>query len=207
VSFRGVEIARVAERTGKPVVVESWLSIEEAGVSPDTAGDPPVPKTRATPVVADLASAAEARELAVMHAEGLWGGHGHPADAARGLVDPAHVFHRAVRDIEGIDAYVSFVQSYRDAFPDLRVTVRDVVAEGDRVVVRAAMTGCHRAPFEGIEPNGRRVEAHWLFVHELSDGRIVSTGMVDDHRWLREQLSARPLSSVQGGEASDVSPV
>jgi predicted ester cyclase len=70
-----------------------------------------------------------------------------------------------------------------------------VVAEGDRVVVRAVMTGCHRAPFEGIEPSGRRVEARWTFVHELAAGRIVATGMGDDHRWLRDQLSARPLSA------------
>lgn len=197
VTVRGVEIARVVERDGDPVVAESWLTVDDGGLRSvaDTTDGPATPAATATPVVSDMDSAAEAREVAVRHAEQLWGDDRRTAAVARELVAPDHVFRRTGDDIEGRDEYVAFVQSYRDAFPDLRVSVRDVVAEGDRVVVRAVMTGCHRAPFEGIEPSGRRVEARWTFVHELAAGRIVATGMGDDRRWLRDQLSARPLSA------------
>ncbi|AUV83568.1 hypothetical protein C2R22_19560 [Salinigranum rubrum] len=196
VSLRGVETARVVESEGGPVVAEAWLSVDDTGLVSvrDVTDDPPVPETMATPVVADMGGTAEARELAVAHAERLWGDHRRPSEVARELVDRSHVFRRALDDVEGRDAYAAFVQSYRDAFPDLRVSVRDVVAEGDRVVVRAAMTGTHRNPFAGVEPSGRRVEARWTFVHEVAEGRITATGMVDDHRWLRDQLSVRPLS-------------
>jgi steroid delta-isomerase-like uncharacterized protein len=219
VSLRGVQIARmstddwtdatdVADTTD---VAEAWVSVDDAGFAwaLDDAGiaaddDVPVPKMSPTPVVADLRSTDESRALGIAHAERLWGGAGDDdaRDVARRLLAADHVFRRAEHDVDGRDAYVSIVESYRDAFPNLRVSVRDAVAEGDRIVVRAAMTGTHEGAFEGLEPTGRRVEAHWTFVHELADGRIVSTGMIDNHRWLREQLSVRPVSAVHAVDAS-----
>jgi NTE family protein len=195
VSVRLVQIARVAtDGTGTAAIAELWLSVDDAGfawtVGASESDDVPVPATHSTPVVDDLANTAEARSLGVANAERLWSGD----DVADRLVAEDHVFRRAGMDVEGREAYVALVASYRAAFPDLAVTVRDVVAEGDRVVVRTAMTARHERAFEGYEPTGRRVEARWTFVHEVVDGRIVSTGMIDDHRWLLEQLSARPVS-------------
>ena len=209
VTVRGIEIARVEPGpAGDPVIAEAWVTVDDPGfvwgLDATPAGpDVPVPKAPATPVVTDLRSARETRELGVAHAERLWGDHGHAADVATRVVGRDHVFRRAGDDIEGRDAYVALVESYRAAFPDLRVSVRDVVAEGDRVVVRAAMTGCHEGEFEGVEPTGRRVEAHWTFLHEVADGRIVATGMADNHRWLLEQVSARPLSATDSQSADD----
>ncbi|WP_152042941.1 ester cyclase [Salinigranum salinum] len=220
VSLRGVQIARVStdDRADAPdvddtiEVAEAWVSVDDAGFAwaLDDAGivadadDVPVPKTSPTPVVADLQSTDESRALGIAHAERLWGGAGGDdvRAVARRLLAADHAFRRAAHDVDGRDAYVSVVESYRDAFPNLRVTVRDAVAEGDRIVVRAAMTGTHEGTFEGLEPTGRRVEAHWTFVHELADGRIATTGMIDNHRWLREQLSVRPVSPVHAVDAS-----
>ena len=215
VSIRGVQIARVAVDDGNTVIAEAWIDVDEAGFagtvaaggagdagdpdSADRAGDDvPVPAAPATPVVTDLRSAEEAHALALDHAELFWGDG--RLDVARRVVDADHVFRRARRDVEGRDAYEALVESYRAAFPDLRVTVRDAIAEGDRIVVRAVMTGTHAGPFEGIEPTDRRVEAHWTFVHEVGDGRIVATGMIDDHGWLVEQASARPVGTARPAE-------
>jgi NTE family protein len=206
VSVLGVQIARVTtDEAGSPAIAEAWMDVDDAGfeMALDTVegtDDVPVPRTPATPVVTDLRSADEGRSIGVDHAELLWG-EGR-TDLARRIVAPDHVFRRARRDVEGRGPYLALVESYRTAFPDLRVTVRDVVAEGDRVVVRAAMTGTHEEPFDGIDPTGRRVEAHWTFVHEMADGRIVSTGMIDDHRWLLDQLSARPIRTGRTVEQS-----
>jgi NTE family protein len=200
-SIRGVQIARVAVEDGNAVVAEAWIDVAEPGFAEATDADAahgddvPVPVAPATPVVTDLRSAEEAHALALDHAELFWGDGRR--DVARRVVAADHVFRRARRDVEGREAYEALVESYRAAFPDLRVTVRDAVAEGDRIVVRAAMTGTHRGPFEGSEPSGRRVEAHWTFVHEIGDGRIVATGMVDNHGWLVEQASARPVGTAR----------
>jgi predicted ester cyclase len=198
VSIRLVQVARVAvDETGTAAVAEVWLSVDDAEIAwavNDAETDDvraPVPTTHSTPVVDDLAGTAEARSAGVSNAEGLWSG----ADVADRLVAENHVFRRAGTVVEGREAYVALVASYRAGFPDLQVTVRDVVAEGDRVVVRTTMTARHEGTFEGNEPTGRRVEAHWTFVHEVIDGRIVSTEVVGDHGWLLEQVSARPVSA------------
>ena len=206
VSVRGVHVARVTDGDDGPAIAESWVAVDDAGFvwsvdgrdTLDDVDDVPVPATAATPVVTDLRAADESRRAGIAHAEQFWGRG--PTSVGRWVVAPDHVFRRAGRDIEGRAAYEALVATYRAAFPDLQVSVRDAVAEGDRVVVRAAMTGTHEGPFEGLEPSGRRVEAHWTFVHELADGRIVSTGMVAEHGWLREQLAARPVTTVYPAE-------
>jgi predicted ester cyclase len=53
----------------------------------------------------------------------------------------------------------------RAAFPDLRFTIEELIAEGDRVAGRLIMRGTHEGPFMGIPPTERPVEpAHLHFV-------------------------------------------
>ena len=44
---------------------------------------------------------------------------------------------------------------YRTVFPDLRLVIEDLIAEGDRVAVRWRGSGTHRGPLMGIAPTGR----------------------------------------------------
>src|SRR6266540_4169555 len=48
-------------------------------------------------------------------------------------------------------------QLYRAAFPDLRVTIEDQLAEGDKVVTRGYSAGTHTGEFQGIPPSGKQV--------------------------------------------------
>src|SRR5215831_12308131 len=49
-------------------------------------------------------------------------------------------------------------RQFCEAFPDVRHSIDDLVAEGDRVVLRTTAQATHRGLFEGIEPTGRAVE-------------------------------------------------
>lgn len=51
----------------------------------------------------------------------------------------------------------AWLASLKRAFPDLTVEARDMVAEGDRVAVRATWTGTHLGEFQGIPPTDREV--------------------------------------------------
>ena len=70
------------------------------------------------------------------------------------------------------------------AFPDNRHEVEDVFAEGDRVMVRATLTGTHEGPFIGIPPTGRRISVQEIHVYRLRDGKVV------EHRVGRDDLGA-----------------
>ena len=66
------------------------------------------------------------------------------------------------------------------AFPDLHVTVEDVVADGDKVVSRNSVTGTHQGDYMGLPATGRPVAYNEIFIFRFVDGRIAETwGVVD----------------------------
>jgi predicted ester cyclase len=74
------------------------------------------------------------------------------------------------------------------AFPDLRITVEDIVAEGDRVVVRLRFRGTHRGPFQGMDPTGRSVEFGAIRIYRLDAGLVTETWAHQDSMGLVRQL-------------------
>jgi len=78
------------------------------------------------------------------------------------------------------------------AYPDLHITVEDLIAEGDKVVSRNTVTGTHQGEHLGVSPTGESVTYNEIFIHRFSDGRIAETwGVVDVLSQMR-QLGAIP---------------
>jgi len=66
------------------------------------------------------------------------------------------------------------------AFPDLHITVEDVIAEGDKIVSRNTVTGTHQGEYMGRPPTGRSVTYNEIFIFRFAGGRIAETwGVVD----------------------------
>ena len=66
------------------------------------------------------------------------------------------------------------------AYPDLRIEVDDVIAEGDKVVARNTVTGTHQGEHMGVAPTGRFVSYGEIFICRFAGGRIAETwGIVD----------------------------
>ena len=81
------------------------------------------------------------------------------------------------------------------AFPDLHITVDDLIAEGDKVVARDTVTGTHQGEYMGLSPTGKSITYNEIVICRFADGRIAETwGVVDVLSQLR-QLGARPGSS------------
>ena len=80
-----------------------------------------------------------------------------------------------------IDTFKETFAEAREGFPDLIVTVEDVMVEGDRVAARVTMRGTHRGEFQGIAPTGKRVEVKAIDMFRISGGKIVEHwGHADD---------------------------
>jgi steroid delta-isomerase-like uncharacterized protein len=92
------------------------------------------------------------------------------------------------------DGHLQLLQAFWAAFPDWRETVDDVVAEGDRVVVRVTGRGTHNGPFQGLPPTGRRVTATGMGIARIVDERIAETWAEYDALGLMQQLGAVPAS-------------
>jgi steroid delta-isomerase-like uncharacterized protein len=77
------------------------------------------------------------------------------------------------------------------AFPDLHHGIDDLLAERDRVVLRATGRGTHRSAFEGVPATGRRVEFTAMVLYRIENRRIAeSWGEVDFLRLMRQLRGA-----------------
>ena len=93
----------------------------------------------------------------------------------------------------------SRVQLILDAMNPLRFTIEDVVAEGDRVVVRWVQHGAQTGSFMGIPPTGREYTMAGIDVHRLRNGLLAEHWHVVDLFGLLQQLGAIPATSAAGG--------
>lgn len=86
------------------------------------------------------------------------------------------------------------VATFRSAFPDVHLTVLDLVAEGNRVAVRMRIEGTHRGAFRGIPPTGRRVSYEEMGFWHLANGKLRAGWFVAGALGLRIQLGVLPTT-------------
>ena len=93
------------------------------------------------------------------------------------------------------DAAKQVVAMFSTAFPDLKHTVDEMIAEGNTVAARWTVRGTHRGAFQGLVPTGKQIRVSGTTVHHMSDGRIVETWLTLDNLDLLQQLGAIPAPS------------
>jgi steroid delta-isomerase-like uncharacterized protein len=87
----------------------------------------------------------------------------------------------------GAEALKEVFARLRRAYPDLRITVEDVIEEGDKVVARNTVTGTHRGEYMGLEPTVKSVTYNEIFIFRFAGGRIAETwGVVDVFSQLKQ---------------------
>ena len=79
--------------------------------------------------------------------------------------------------------------AYRTAFPDLHISVEEMIGEGDKVFVRSIMTGTHDAEIKGIPATGRHVSFDSGEIFRFEGGRIVAYWCQVDVAGMVRQLS------------------
>lgn len=110
--------------------------------------------------------------------------------------DPAEPAH--MRGLRGPEVLRRTVQMYRAAFPDVRMTVDDVIAAGDKVVLRWHSEGTHRGELEGLAPTGARGSVTGISIDKWKDGKVVESWTQWDNLGLARQLGAAPPEGSMG---------
>ena len=75
-------------------------------------------------------------------------------------------------DLEGLEAWRGFTAPFVEAFPDLRLTIQDIAAEGDTVAARVAFRGTHRGEFQGLPATGKEVAFSSIEIDRVVDGKV-----------------------------------
>jgi steroid delta-isomerase-like uncharacterized protein len=82
---------------------------------------------------------------------------------------------------------------------DARMTVEDVIAEGDRVAARLTSSATHTGEFMGMPPSGKRYEIGEIHIFRVADGRVAEHWHQADFLGMMRQLGAMPGASSGDG--------
>ena len=92
----------------------------------------------------------------------------------------------------GLEGLKRWFLSLRDSFPDLHVTVEDMIGEGDKVVTRSTFRGTHRGDFQGMPASGKQIAVEVIDILRLENGKIVERWGQSDQLGMMQQLGMAP---------------
>jgi predicted ester cyclase len=88
---------------------------------------------------------------------------------------------------ETMDDFTSWLQAFRQAFPDARWDIDVLLAEGDLLAHRKTLRGTHRGEYRGLAPTGRRITLSETVIVRFANGKMVEFwGEYDDSRVLAQ---------------------
>jgi steroid delta-isomerase-like uncharacterized protein len=133
------------------------------------------------------------KELIARHFEAFNAGD---VDRLASLMSEDVVNHAAVPQAQGREGARSIVKKLRAAFPDLRMTVDDVIAEGDKVVCRVTVTGTHEGALDFVKiklpATGKSFRTTHIHVFRIADGKIAERWAERDEVSMLQQLGVFP---------------
>ena len=92
----------------------------------------------------------------------------------------------------GVEGIKYIFRMLKAAMPDFSQEIVDMVAEGDRVVVRAVSRGTHQGEMMGIPPTGKKVQIDEIHIVRIEDGKMTEHWGLVDQAALMAQLGVMP---------------
>src|SRR5262245_36713810 len=114
-------------------------------------------------------------------------------DLLETFLDSSYINHDAPPGTPaGIDGVRQIVTMFRAAFPNLKVSIEDQVAEADKVCSLVTIGGDHKGRIFGIPPTGKTVVMTGLTMVRIANGKIMESWVKNDVMSLVNQLHAFP---------------
>jgi steroid delta-isomerase-like uncharacterized protein len=116
-------------------------------------------------------------------------------DAFDEIYQADSVRHRPpLPDIVGLQAYKESISELRATYPDLRLTIHEILVDGDSSAVRWTMNGTHTGHGGSFPPTGRQVEFTGITVNRMVDGKIAENWANIDNLGVLQQLGVISIS-------------
>ena len=98
--------------------------------------------------------------------------------------------HTSSGETKGREGSKEGLETLYSAFPDLQITIDELIAEGDTVAIRSTHRGTHEGTFMDIEPTGKQFEMENTVFARFEDGKVVERWIQADVFGLMQQLGA-----------------
>jgi predicted ester cyclase len=105
-------------------------------------------------------------------------------NALSGKEKPRQLVEKYVSDV----ALTEHIEFFESVFPLYEIFAHEMLAEGNKVMVKAGFKGRHEGDFNGIPPTYKMVELTSAIVYEIANNKIISHWLVADQMTLMEQL-------------------
>jgi steroid delta-isomerase-like uncharacterized protein len=87
------------------------------------------------------------------------------------------------------------IAEWLSGFPDLKFTIEQMIAEGDRVSTLLVMNGTHAGEWLGIPPNGKHINIRMMTIHRFRNCKIIEDWVVVESLGFFQQLGIVPATS------------
>lgn len=105
--------------------------------------------------------------------------------------------------LTGLEGASFLLQAYATAFPDFHLSIDDLLADGNRVVLRWTFTGTHLGPLADIPASGRQVTVpRGIAIFRIAAGQVDQGYFAWDKYALLQQLGVLPRNSAAGAQVS-----
>jgi steroid delta-isomerase-like uncharacterized protein len=105
--------------------------------------------------------------------------------------DPKFIYHMTSGDMD-LDRTKQIAKEIRVSLPDSKTTIEDIIAEGDKVVIRYIMTGTHKGTFRGIPATGKKFTQTGISIYRIKDGKFLECWIINDTFGMMQQLGVIP---------------
>ena len=112
-------------------------------------------------------------------------------DAFFEICAPEYVEHLPSGDLS-LEQLKKYAPTFFAAFPDIQLTISDIVAEGDRVACYIKWGGTHKGPMMNIPPTGKNVKLTQIDMYRIENGKVIERRVAGDRLGLLEQLGVAP---------------
>lgn len=94
-------------------------------------------------------------------------------------------------EFKGRDAFVAQVNGFGKLIPDLKWEIKDVLVDGNRIIVRSEASGTPVGPFFGVPPSGKSFKVMAIDIHTIKDGKAITAYHLEDWASALRQLSGK----------------
>ncbi|MGD0780971.1 MAG: ester cyclase [Dehalococcoidales bacterium] len=131
---------------------------------------------------------AEENKALVRHVVELW--NQRDMNAFFELCAPEYIEHLPTGDVT-LAQLKQFAPRFFATFPDIHITIKDIVAEGDKVAVLVNWKATHRSEYLGIPATGKKIDITVAMLIKITGGKWVEFWNVTDIQ-LAQQLGVIP---------------
>jgi len=114
------------------------------------------------------------------------------------VIDSSYEYHDPnTPDLgKGPEGYKARLKLYETAFPDMRFSVDEVLAEGDRVLLRWQASGTHTGDLQGIPATGKATSGPGMSILHFRNGKVIDDFCIWDTLGMLRQLGVPPAAAM-----------